>query len=107
MRILARVKVEIVEQVFSACEDHGNIKTECESGFEIDATPSPILSVSEIGDDKLGSAYIRNDLIVDFAQVRLPIYSQGPVSSRFDGRLKALGEDWVHFLVEPHSHKCL
>ena len=48
MVILARVKVDFVDHVVSACIDYRNTYTKGKPGFEIDTTPCSIVSMSEI-----------------------------------------------------------
>ena len=73
-----------------------------EARLVINAASRACISIYKIRNDKAVSAYLRNDLVVYFAEMFLPVDPHGIVSGIADGRDNTTVPGFVHGLVEPH-----
>lgn len=105
--VLARVEVDFLQYVLSATKYHGDVKPMREACFVIDAPASPIVSVCEVRDDKMGSPDFRDDLIVYLVCMLFPIDSDRFISGFFDRGPDAMFPRVFHGIIKPHGHEGL
>ena len=105
--VLARVEVDLVDDILSATEYDRNVMTVGEPRFVVHASSCPGFTVREVRNDEPGSPKFGDDLVVYLVDMLLAIDSDGFVARIRDSRLYGLLPDLIHGFAEPHRNKRL
>ena len=78
-----------------------------ETRLVIDASARSAISMREVRNDKAGSLYFRDYLVVNLVYVFYPIDAFCFISGGFNSRPDTILIDIVHGIIKPHRNKGL
>ena len=99
--------MQLIYNILLARENYGNIQSMRKAGLIVDAASCSIISMRKICDQETRTTNFRNDFIIYFIDIQLPVNSPRFITSMINGWSNSILIYFIHFLSKPHSHKYL